>query len=290
VTATREPHRRTEPVGARIVPRVDTFTAARRHWVIVIGVTLLLTAAGVAPGVLRHPVYRAEARLAVGRIDVNNIAALGTYTTATTALASQYSRTIDAFGVTTRVARATGQSPSQVAANVSATPIAGSPVIKVTAVASAARQATRLANLSGHALITYTTDLNRSDPDVPRLLQGFRQASGDLVRARDRFAALRRKRDGSPTSVSAREIHKADVDLEVATLRAQTARKVYQTSLANQASTSLIQVLNPATGASDDRLRKIQLYGFVGFAAGLALGLALATVRANALMRRRFAG
>lgn len=268
---------------------MDAFTAARRHWLIFLAVTLLLTAASVAAAVRRAPVYRAEARLSVGRIDISNPAALGSFTTAAAALASQYSRTIDAEGVTNRVAREMALPADRIAAQVTASPIPQSPVIRVTALGATADEATRLANLSGNALIRYTTDLNRSNPDVPRLLRGFREASGDLVRARARLSDLRRRRDAAPPSVSLRSVQQAEVDFEVAKLRTDTTKTAYQASLANQASTSLIQVLKPAAAATNDRLRKMQLYGFLGFAAGVALGLALATVWANALIRRRFA-
>jgi uncharacterized protein involved in exopolysaccharide biosynthesis len=242
----------------------------------------------VAAALLRDPVYTAQTRLAVdARTDANAPGALGSIAVATEALAAQYSRTIAAAGVTRRVAETTGMKPGEVSAHVKATPIPESPIIKVIATAGTSYQAVRLANLSSAALIGFTNELNQSDPDTPRLLRRFRDASGDLVRARSQVTDLRRQHRNEPTESSRIRLQRAQVDLEVAQLRADTARQAYDASVRGQTPSTSIQTLTPASGASSDRSSKLQLFGFVGATAGFALGLALATLRANAQLRRR---
>jgi uncharacterized protein involved in exopolysaccharide biosynthesis len=276
-----------EQPAPRLVPRVTTLTAARRHWLLVAFVTLLFTGAGIAVAIVRKPVYTAETRLVVGRIDVSAPGALGSFTVATQAIASQYSRSIDAEGITQRVAAKAHLTPPQVAARVSATPIPESPVIKVFAVGSSAGDAVRLANLSSNALVTFTTQLNRSNPDTSRLLGRFTASSRDVVVQEAELRRLRRSFVAHPTRALRDQMQATEVKLQVAELQRDTLREAYDASTQSQAATSLVQVLERASGAASDRLRYLQFLGFIGFVAGLAVGLALATLRANRLVRRR---
>jgi uncharacterized protein involved in exopolysaccharide biosynthesis len=276
----------TEPPAPRWVPRVDALTAARRHWLIVVVVTVAATAVAVAAASVPTPVYKAEARLAVGRIDVSAPGAIATFATATTSLASQYSRAIDARSVTTRAARGTGLTPDQVAARVAATPVPQSPVIRVIAVGSSANQAVMLANKAGYGLVGYTTALNRSNPDADRLIRQFRDASAEVVRLQTIVNRLSRRQINNPTAQNRIALNQQKVNLQVATLRMTTVRNNYDAATSSQASTQLVQMLTPAAGATSDRSSRLQFYGFIGFAAGLALGIALATLRANSVVRR----
>jgi uncharacterized protein involved in exopolysaccharide biosynthesis len=79
----------------------------------------------------------------------------------------------------------------------------------------------------------------------------------------------------------------SEVRLRVAQLRSDTLRQAYDDSTQSQAATSLVQVLERASSAGSDRARYLQFLGFIGFVAGLAVGLAVATVRANRVVRRR---
>jgi uncharacterized protein involved in exopolysaccharide biosynthesis len=276
-----------EPPAPRLVPRVTTLTAARRHWFLVVVITALFTAAGIAVAVARQPTYTAQTRLVVGRIDVSAPGALATFSDATQAIASQYSRSVDAEGITRRVAPRVGLSPRQVAARVSATPIPESPVIRLSAVGTNAGEAIRLANLASSALVTFTTQLNRSNPDTARLLGRFTDASRDVVKQRAELSRLRRRYDADPTDEKRAEMQATEVKLRVAQLQQDTLREAYDASTQSQAATSLVQVIERASTASNDRFKYLQFLGFVGFVAGLAVGLALATLRANRLLRRR---
>jgi uncharacterized protein involved in exopolysaccharide biosynthesis len=276
-----------EPPAPRLIPRVTTLTAARRHWFLVALVTALFTAAGIAVAMVRQPVYTAQARLVVGRIDVTAPGALGSFTEAAKAIASQYSRSIDAEGITNRVAPKVGLSRAQVAARVSASPIPESPVIRLSATGTNAGGAIRLANLASSALVAFTTELNRSNPDTSRLLARFTTASRDVVEQRAELSRLRRSYDSEPTDEKRAEMQATEVKLRVAQLRQETLHEAYNTSTQSQAATSLVQVIERATTAGNDRFKYLQFLGFVGFVAGLAVGLALATLLANRLLRRR---
>jgi len=275
-----------QPDRPSFAPAVGPLAAARRYWPVVALVALLFTAAGVYAADRRPPVYTAEARLAVGRVDISAPGALSSFALATQALASQYSRSIDAEGVTGRVAPRLHLTPLQVSQRISASPIPQSPIMRVFARGADAPHAVALANASSDALVAYTTALNRSNPDSPRLLQRFRSASTDVLKARSRLDAARRRHANGPTDATRASVLSARVDLSVAQLRAETARVAYDTSTRSQAATSLVQVLQRASAATSDRRRFMQFFGFAGLLAGLAVGVALATLLAKRRLRR----
>jgi len=260
--------------------------ALRRYWWLVLIVVVLFTAAGIYGARQRAPVYTAETRLAVGRVDTTP-GTLSTFTGAAQALAAQYSRTVRAEGVASRAARRVGLTSDQVAGRVGATPIPQSPVMRLTATGTSADGAVRLANAASAALIDYTTTLNRSNPDADRLLNQYRQSTAQvLTLRRDLTRALKRHSD-NPTAKTRRRVDAARVDVSVAELRRDTLRATYDATGRTQGSTSLLQVLAPARAAASDRGRYVQTLGFVGFAVGLAVGLALAMLLATARVRRR---
>src|SRR3954447_5671055 len=113
-------------------PQLGLWHAVRRSLPVVIVPVLLLVGGAIAFGMLRHPTYTSEARLNVGGLALTQQSIQG-YTGAVAQLAVAYSRAIDATGVVNPTARRTGLTPSEVAGRISATPIQGSPVIRVRA-------------------------------------------------------------------------------------------------------------------------------------------------------------
>jgi uncharacterized protein involved in exopolysaccharide biosynthesis len=260
--------------------------ALRRYWFVVLIVVALFTAAGVYAARQRSPVYTAETRLAVGRVDTTP-GTLATFTGAAQALAAQYSRMVRADGVATRAARRVGVAPEQVAGRVNATPIPQSPVLRLMATGSSAGDAVRLANATAAALSDYTTVLNRSNPDADRLLRKFRQTNARVQTLRHTLDNAVKRHSQSPSPRTRQRVDGARVDLSVAQLQLDTLRATYDETGRTQGSTSLLQVLVPARAASSDRGRYVQTLGFVGFAVGVAVGLALAMLLATARVRRR---
>src|SRR4051812_9451962 len=77
-------------------PRISILRAARRHWVLVALPIVVFVALAAGIGLSREPTYTGAARLNIGRIDVSAPGALSGFSAATQALASSYSRAIDA--------------------------------------------------------------------------------------------------------------------------------------------------------------------------------------------------
>jgi capsular polysaccharide biosynthesis protein len=263
------------------MPRVLVSDAIKRQWPIVLLPTLLLLGLGIYLGLSRAPQYTAEARLTVGRLDVDP-ASLANFANATQALAGAYSRAVDAGPVVDPVARQLKLTPNQIRAKVSASPIPESPVIRVVATDTSAGRAVTLANSTSTTLVQYTSTLNRTDTSSARLLAQYRAASLEVNTLQDRHDQLQRVH-ASKSSISA-----LDADLSAARLRAQAVSTEYQATEQQRGTSKIVGVLTQATGASNDRTSKLELLALAGALAGLLLGAAIATLRVNRMVRRSF--
>jgi hypothetical protein len=255
-------------------------TAIRRHAIIALIPVLLLVGAAVALGLARKPTYTSEARLNVGGLNLTQQSLQG-YVTAVQALAVAYSRAIDAEGVVRPVARKTGLSPQYVVDHVSATPIQGSPVVRIEAKGKDSRQVVRLADASADSLLDYAVKLNAGRATSKKMLKRFLAASKRLQRVNEkRDRAARRKRPN---------LNKLQTQSDTADLLVRTAGVLYQQSQAGQVLTELVQKLAPAGRPTSDRRSILQEYIAGAALAGILIGIGLAVARANALARRRLA-
>jgi uncharacterized protein involved in exopolysaccharide biosynthesis len=265
------------PAMQQPVPRLGVLQAMRRSIPLVILPVILLVGAALAYGLARSPTYTSEARLNVGGLNLTTQTLAG-YTTAVQQLAVAYSRAIDATPVISPVAKKLRLSPADVADRVSATPVQGSPVIRVRATGKDGGEARRLADAMAGSLVTYAIDLNTGSEESARLLRNFKAATKRMQAAGARAARLK------PTS-RAHEVAKARED--IARLKAQTAGALYQRSVAGQATTNLVQKLAPAAPATSDRNSVLQQFIAGALIAGLLIGVGLAMLRANRLTARR---
>src|SRR4051812_17782098 len=134
---------------------------------------IVLVGLAVAAGLMRSPVYSAQARINVGRTDVPAYTLQGT-TIGNATLASSYSRAVPAPPIVKAAARAGHVSPATARAALSGSPVPGSTLIRVDADGDSSRQARRMANAAARALVTYVVELNgRQRPR--NLLRSFRR-------------------------------------------------------------------------------------------------------------------
>lgn len=252
----------------------------RRNAAIVIAPVIVLLVLAAAAGALRKPTYTSEARLNVGGLSLTQETIPG-YTTAVQYLAIAYARAIDAGSVISPVARQLHMSPSAIAAQVSATPIQGSPVVAVDATATDSGQAVQLADAMSTSLIQYALTLNSGNAASHQLLARFRAAS------RAYEAATQTLQSAPPHSAQARS---AQTQVNVARLQLQTVGTLYSQSQAGQSNENLVQKLAPAAPATSDRNSVLQRYLAAGLLAGLLIGVGLAIERTNRLQRQRPAG
>jgi hypothetical protein len=258
--------------------RMPILTALRRHWPLVVLPLLLLVGAAIALGLQRDQEYESESRLNVGGLSLTQQSIEG-YTTAVQALAVSYSRAIHATKVIEPAAAEVGITPNEVVDRVTATPIQGSPVIRVIATGEDAAETRRLADAAGDALVEFAEELNSGSSQSPQLLRRYRVASRELRSIGSDLRRARRRNSRNVERLEARE--------DIARLQMQVAGVLYQNSQAGQATIGLVQKLAPASrakGDRDDYLRQLIAGGAIG---GLLIGIGLAVWRGNAVARRR---
>ncbi|MGN6190024.1 MAG: hypothetical protein ACTHOE_14110 [Conexibacter sp.] len=272
--------------AGRATPGTGLGRAVRRRPLWVLVPLLLLTAAGLAAGFARAPVYSAESRLLVGKVNPSTPTLPG-FVQASVALADAYSRSIGASDVVEPVAARLGLPPLTVASRLVASPVPQSPVIRVIGEGPSARAATALSALASERLVRYVAQLNASSGQGPALLAAYRRASIAYSRAVARADALAAEGGRRPSAAATRALDEARAARDAAQLRARAAGAAYVGDQQSySASTAIVSVLALAQQASSDRLHKLELLGFVGLLVGGVLGLALAWWREDRAAHR----
>jgi capsular polysaccharide biosynthesis protein len=267
--------------GHRLIEQVGVFEAMRWHWPLVLIPVVLLAAAGLALGVIRAPVYMATANLSVD-FGAQSPSSLPGSVTAAQALADSYARAVIATPVVRQVAGKTGSSATEVADHVSASPIPDSTVVKVSGTAASGQEAIELANASATALTRYIGALNGTRSGSGPVLVQFRQAEAIYQDRLDRQEELAAEVEANPSDQeAAEELKRARVKTQVALLKKNSVAELYGAS--QQAYVAPLSFLSEASAASSDRIPRLELLVFIGLIAGLAIGAALATVKANRL-------
>jgi uncharacterized protein involved in exopolysaccharide biosynthesis len=254
--------------------------SARRHWLLVAVPVVLLMALGYVAGHSRSPTYTSESRLNVGRIDVTSQAIPG-FVAGTQSLAATYSRAVDATDVLQPVAEQLGVPASALAGRVAAAPIPSSSLFRVSATGPTSNEAIELANLVTASLVKYVARVNDASPDAKRLLGEIEDASAALADARAASRAAVAQYANTPTPAINALVTRREAAQYAASIRLQTVTDAYRTSQQGISQSEIVQVLNPASSAANDKGAVTQKLLFVGLIGGLAIGLALATARAN---------
>jgi hypothetical protein len=216
-------------------------------------------------GVLRPATYTAEAKLAVGRIDVSSTSAPGVVS-ASQSLASAYSRAISADKVNEDINKAV-QEPG----SVSASPIPESPVILVEAEADSGDKAIETANAASKALISYINEINSNAPESERLLKAFEEAKEEIAKLQTELESL---------TAGSEAANQAKAKLSVEELKVNASEAAYRSTLEEDPSGNDLRVLTSAQGASSDRKSVLKLLLFAAIVGGAALGLVWAYVEA----------
>lgn len=258
---------------------VGPLESAVRHPFLTILPLVLLLGVAAAVGLIRDPVYTADASVNVGTADVPAFTLQGVII-GNSALAAGYARVLSAEPVITAAARDVGIDPDDARSRLSASPVPGATIIRVEGEGPSADAAIALANAGGTALIRYIEDVTTDDQAL-ELLKAFRQARGRTFRARRILDRLERE------DASAAAIRRARLDVETAALRAERLANEFRGGQREPAEAQLLQLIGPAAEADSDFWSVLQRLLLVGAAAGLVLGFALALLRENRALLRR---
>jgi capsular polysaccharide biosynthesis protein len=278
-----EPPRTFErPVENRYVPRITVGSAVRRHPLVVIVPVVVLVAIACAVSYARTPNYTADTRLAVGRLDASTPSSLAGFTQATQTLAERYARSVRGEDVVGPAARELGVRSSTVRERISAAPIPETPVFRVSARADTAEDAATLANTVSESLVRHSGQVAASGgPDSRRLLRSYRRAALELARRRAEVEDRRNDFTDGPSSATRDALTEARSNATVAKLRLSTLQSAYQMSRQSAGSAALVEIIERAVEGRSDGARVTQFLLFVAVLAGLAVGIALALLRAH---------
>lgn len=258
-------------------PEGFVYSAVRRNWAIVLIVAILLAAAGVAIGTLRKnpsDTYTASTTLQVGQVNPNSPGFYG-YVQSSAALATAFSRAIEAEPVLEAVHHSLGLTIPEASARLSAAPIPLSPAFRVIATGPTASAAIRLANTAAGALTAYVGESNSANPEAKSLLHEYRGAALALTNATAQAARLR-VRKNTPASVLAA----ARAEVDAGELKLRATGDAYTAAISSQAPRSgLVTLLASATSASGSKTSKIELYGIIGLLIGVVTGSGLAMLQ-----------
>jgi hypothetical protein len=243
-------------------------------------------------GYIRHPIYRGQARVFVGKtLASNNDAAVAGFPAVDAQVAYDYAQLIGTSTVAADAAQRLGH-PSTLDGGLTAAAIPNSPVITVSSTGTSVQAAIALADAGASSLVDAVRQINQqATAQLGTLEQAYArdqttvtQLSTQVQTLKSQLAAL--NAIAKPNATQQAEIASAQDQLtqlntqsEVAALRANTDQTQYQsqvTSLQNQE-----EVLNRLGGAAyvgNDRKKYIVIGLLGGLIGGLVVGIAVATL------------
>jgi hypothetical protein len=253
--------------------------AVRDHLFLAITPVVVLLAAAGLLAMKRTPTYTAEAQLTLGQLDV--AAQAPSYVTAAQGLAATYARAIHAGGVTKPAGKALRISPLEASSRLEASPVGNTPLFFIDAKGHSEKSAVKLANVASHSLVRYVDGLNRKAAAGAHALNSYKRASAAQHRWAIQAGLAQRAFAQDPSAVNRRALSRASQRRDQATLRAQVLASVYASAKRTGATSNVLQVLAPASGATSDRSSMLQKLLFAALGAGIAIGIALAVWRGS---------
>ena len=261
--------------------------AVRRHWVIALVPVILLVAVALVLGLKRPVTYTTTANLSVGHVYVSNPVGIPTIIEATQSLASVYSRAINSSEVVQDARRRLRREHGPpVSGSLAATPIPQSPLIKVSAQSPSRSGAMALANAAAAALAAYINRQVRDNDAAATISARYLRASLAYRRSVETSRRLARRFAKAPTAVNKAARDRAAAATDTAQLRRDALSASYQSTVQGGTSSVGVDIFSPASLPTSDRVRMLQILGFVGLLGGLAAGVALALLRASHDLRR----
>jgi hypothetical protein len=166
---------------------------------------------------------------------------------------------------------------------IGATPIPGSPLIRVVATGHSEAQAVAASNAGSRALLDYSKQYGSSSDRTSSIYDKYKNASLAVAKAQGRVAGLAQALGRSHSAADKRALAKAQSDLDAAKLKRDGLRFKYGANQQSAQATPVLREFSQAGGASSDRVSFMEILALLGAVAGAAIGCALAT---TALKRR----
>ena len=241
-------------------PYVSPGRSALNHWRLVAAVVAAAVLAALTLGVVRKPVYTADAKLVVGKtVQLNNLAAIPGLAVAGQEIASDYSRLISTAIVTKEVAK---RFHGSLGGSLSASPIPQSPVIDVQAKASSSTHAVALANAGSGALVDAVNQLNEQQSKATaNLLQEYEQIDSVLLNDSRTLASLQAQQAASPTDTRiAQQLVNAQTVVDSDKVQLNAVASAYADTFSpSKLNEQLVQPVGPAGATGNDRTTFLEI-------------------------------
>jgi hypothetical protein len=277
--------------------RVGPGVALLRHPFLFLAVFGLVCGAALAGAAQRQTTHTAEARMLVGSLDVATQAVPG-YSAAIENLTAVYARLVETDAVIGPAAEAVGADPDALRANLSASPIPDSAIIRVEADADDEPTAVAWAEASAQALEDYIASVTATDPTASPEYEQYQAASARYAEAQvteeqlaDDLAAI-----SVPDSEDALALGEGlapaqqDLQTRLAQARSDTlsarfdvdvASDAYRDLLAAQDDVVTVELVASAASTGDDRRSTLAVGAVIGVAGGVLAALGAVTAVSN---------
>ena len=267
--------------------------SAANHVVIVVVIFILATVAGGVLGVRKAPVYKAQARLVVGKTaNLTNLAAIAGLATAGDQIAADYSRLVGTENVSADVAHRLGHAAT---GSLTASPVVGSPVVLVEATGADPGSATALATAGSQALVDAVAVVNQQTTAAnDSLTQQYRSASQTLEQdtqtvsqVRSQIAALQGAIGAKPANPAQQaqlamlnqQLVSTSAAVDTDKLKTSTLENQYQAAASpSELAAQVLTPLGPAAPQGNDRKSNFEIGIIAGAVGGLVVGIAVASV------------
>jgi capsular polysaccharide biosynthesis protein len=170
------------------------------------------------------------------------------------------------------------QGPGVPKGNVSASPVAESSIIVLTATSRKQADAVTLAQRYAQGLQSYVSDLNGATADTNQLLTDYTQASQDLANA---TATAAKAPSGSAAAAD------AAAAVSAAKLKSDGLAASYQQRLQAGTGSGSVTIVAPAVASGSDRKSTTEKLVAIGVVAGLLIGSGWAMAAEHRQRRRR---
>ena len=276
---------------------VGPFISILRHPVLAVLPTLILLCLLVGTAVGTTEVYRAEAQVLVGRVDVESTAIPG-FVSANQQLAGLYSRIAETSVIAAPVSEKIGISADDVLDRSSASPVPESSILRIEAVGGSPDDALTLAEALRTQLLAYVQNNSVRPAGVQESLREFENVSRELLAAQETLQAesqvltsLRARlgpesRD-APVLAQITKVQQAQAAVNTRQLQVNALGGTFQDTQRGSAQRNSLQAIGQPRYLGTDRRSTIQMAVAVSVLVGALLGVAWAMGRSNRGALRR---
>jgi uncharacterized protein involved in exopolysaccharide biosynthesis len=250
----------------------------RRQWLVVLTPVVVLVAVASVLAFGRTPVYKAQARMTIGSLNISTQGIPG-FVYAAQGLSAAYARVVTADGVVNPVAAQMKLPVHDVINDLSGSPTPNSPIFLIEGKGKSAAKAIQITNLAAKQLQTYIARFNSISTGQNQALATYKQSSLTTNTLKLQRDTAQKAAFAHPSAANRKKYLQLASDYDVAKGKQLAALGNFAGAASGNSGANLVQVIAPANKATSDRGSIAKILLLVGVVAGLVIGLALGVAR-----------